>query len=318
MSGVTGDRVEIMEVGPREGFQFEKRQLPTDGKAAVIDALARTGVTEIQAVSFVSRRTMPHLADSDRVMELIDPRPGVTYSGLWFSPGSFARAAGSANLTLTGIVTLSASPEFTRANWETDDEGFLDLNRRLLAEYAQRGLPVKLNIAAAFGCNFGGPVALDHVLELVATAHAAAADAGLPIAEIALADTMAWANPQQIRTVCAAVGAAYPDTPIRLHLHDTRGVGIANALAALEAGVRRFDAAIAGLGGCPFAGHTGAAGNIATEDFFYLCESLGVATGLDADALLAASALAESVVGHDGTSRTLRGGFAPLRNRHQP
>lgn len=309
---MTSDRVEIAEVAPREGFQFEKRQLPTAGKAALINALARTGVRAIQAVSFVSRKTMPHMADSDEVMRLVEPAPDVEFTALWFSPSGFRRARELSNLTLAGTITLSASEPFTRRNWELDDAGFLDLNKALLRAYAPLGLPVELNAAAAFGCNFGGPVAPATVLELIATAAEATAAEGLRLTEISLADTMAWANPASIRTLCTAVAREYPEIPIRLHLHDTRGVGLANAVAAMEIGVRRFDAAISGLGGCPFAGHTGAAGNIATEDFHYLCRSLGMDTGLDADALMAASELAETVVAHPGTSRTLRGGLLPI------
>ena len=304
--------IEIMEVGPREGFQFERGEISSQAKASLINALSQTGVAEIQAVSFVSKKAMPHVADAEAVMAMVAPVAGVDFVGLWFSPNGFERAAGVANLTLHGLVTTSASLPFTQRNWNTDEAGFRQLNLKLCALYAERNLPIHINVAAAFGCNFAGPVAPATVMRLLNTARNDAAKAGLEISEIALADTMAWANPASIKALCRDVLAEIGDIPLRMHLHDTRGLGIANALAAIELGITRFDTAIAGLGGCPFAGHKGAAGNIATEDFYYMCESLGLKTGLIPDKLIAAGKLAEQVVGHNSSSRTLKGGFAPL------
>lgn len=304
--------IEITEVGPREGFQFERQQIAPAAKASLISALTRTGVTEIQAVSFVSRRTMPHVADADEVLRLVDNANDTALTALWFSPSGFARARNATGLALKGLATVSASPPFTERNWNTDEAGMRDLNLRLCEQYVDAGIDVRINLAAAFGCNFGGAVAPATVLRLLTQTMEDIRGFGLTITEVALADTMAWANPHTIRSLCSLVRPELGDIPLRLHLHDTRGVGLANALAAVEAGVRHFDAAIAGLGGCPFAGHQGAAGNIATEDFYYLCQSLGLTTGLIPDRLIEAGELAEQVVGHASSSRTLKGGFAPL------
>jgi hydroxymethylglutaryl-CoA lyase len=304
--------IEIMEVGPREGFQFERTTLPTEAKASLISALAQTGVPEIQAVSFVSRKTMAHVADAEQVMEHVVPRDGVRFSGLWFTPNGFSRAEATAHLTLQGLVTISASQAFAERNWGTDQAGMRALNAKLYPLYVERELPVRISIAAAFGCNFSGRVDPGSVIRTMLDTMREVRDQGLAVAEVALADTMAWANPNSIKSLCHDAMAELGDTPLRLHLHDTRGLGLANALAGMEVGVRRFDTAIAGLGGCPFAGHEGAAGNIATEDFYYMCESLGVRTGLNQDKLVAAGQLAEKIVGHASSSRTLRGGFAPL------
>lgn len=304
--------VEIMEVGPREGFQFERTAISSEAKASLITALSHTGVHEIQAVSFVSRKTMPHVADAETVISMVPAVEGVSLVGLWFSPSGFARAESVGKLARQGLVTASASPAFTQRNWGMDGAGLRDLNLKLCGIYADRGLPVRISIAAAFGCNFGGPVDPKTVLELLSGALTDVRNAGLEVSEVALADTMAWANPNTIRSLCRDAMAELGDIPLRLHLHDTRGLGLTNALAAIEIGVRRFDTAIAGLGGCPFAGHKGAAGNIATEDFYYMCESLGIRTGLVPERLLAAGELAEQIVGHASSSRTLKGGFAPL------
>jgi hydroxymethylglutaryl-CoA lyase len=309
------DRVQITEVGPREGFQFERRLIATADKARLIEALSRTGVEEIQAVSFVSRTRMPHVADAEHVMEELLPADGVRYTALWFSPHGFRRAQSAPGLTLEGGLFASASAAFAERNWGMDVAGLDGLNDRLIEVYAEQRLPVRLSVAAAFGCNFAGPVARETVLGIIERYRERIDAAGLELVELALSDTMAWANPTAVRELCAAVDRVHGDVPLRLHLHDTRGLGLANAAAGLAAGVRRFDAAIAGLGGCPFAGHVGAAGNIATEDLFFLCESQGLPTGLDADRLRAAVAVAEAVVGHASDSRNGHGDFAPLAAR---
>lgn len=249
--------IEITEVGPREGFQFERRHIDPAAKASLISALTRTGVAEIQAVSFVSRRTMPHVADADEVLRLVSNGGDTDLTALWFSPSGFTRARNASGLALRGLTTVSASPEFTQRNWNTDEAGMRDLNLRLCEQYVDAGLDVRINVAAAFGCNFGGAVAPATVLRLLTQTMEDVRGFGLTIAEVALADTMAWANPLTIRSLCSLVGLELGEIPLRLHLHDTRGAGMANALAAIETGVRRFDAAIAGLGGCPFAGHKG-------------------------------------------------------------
>jgi hydroxymethylglutaryl-CoA lyase len=161
---------------------------------------------------------------------------------------------------------------------------------------------------AAFGCNFEGDIPHSRVLEVLRIGLELAAEQGYAIRQVSLADTMACATPLSIKRITGAVRAAYPELEIALHLHDTRGTGIANAGVGLETGVASFDAAVAGLGGCPFAGHRGAAGNVCSEDLAFMCEEMGIATGIDLDALIESARLAEAVVGHPLPGSVMKGG----------
>lgn len=305
---MTERRIAIREVGPREGFQFEPVGISTEDKAKLITALSRTGITAIQTVSFVSPRSIPQMADADAVLELVEPVEGVTLGGLWFNVKGLQRALNCPVLTVVGLVAISASAAFAKRNWNSDSPGMENLNRPLLDAYEQLGLPVTVSVAAAFGCNFQGRISVSDVLGVLEPVIADVRARKLPIIEICLSDTMAWGNPNSTRDLVPAVMSSYPSIPIRLHLHDTRGLGLANAVAGIEVGVDRFDAAIAGMGGCPYAGHRGAAGNIATEDFVLLCQEMGFETDVDQRAILEAAALAEEIMGHPGSGRSLRGG----------
>jgi hydroxymethylglutaryl-CoA lyase len=151
---------------------------------------------------------------------------------------------------------------------------------------------------AAFGCNFEGDISTERVLDLIKTFHDIAEQHSIKIGTLSLADTMAWATPGSIRRVVGAVRNKYPDLALSLHLHDTRGMGIANAYAGMQMGVEIFDAAVAGLGGCPFASHSGASGNVCTEDLVFMCHEMGIETGIDLEKLIESALLAEQVVGH--------------------
>jgi len=167
---------------------------------------------------------------------------------------------------------------------------------------------------AAFGCNFEGDIPAARVLDLVQQALDIAEAHGVTIKAFNFADTMAWATPLQIKRTVGAIREQYPDIRINLHLHDTRGMGIANAYAGLEMGVDMFDSSVAGLGGCPFAGHKGASGNVCTEDLVFMCEEIGVRTGVDLDVLIEAARLAENIVGHPLPGSVMKGGsLAKLR-----
>jgi len=159
---------------------------------------------------------------------------------------------------------------------------------------------------AAFGCNYEGEIPLSRVLELVKTLHELAEESGGYLQSLMLADTMGWANPQTIQRTIAAVRNEWPDLKLRLHLHDTRGLGIANVYSAMLEGVDSFDTAIGGLGGCPFAAHAGAAGNVCTEEVVFLCQELGIETGIDLQRLIECALLAEAVVGHPLPSKLIR------------
>lgn len=302
-------RIEIREEGPREGFQFEKGEIPTEGKLALIHALARTGLKRIQTVSFVDPRRVPGMADAERVCHGLRPVPGVAYGALWLNAKGFLRALVAPNLTIDGSVSVSASEVFGRRNQNRDREQDLAAAAALMALYAEHRVPfARATIMAAFGCNFQGEVPVGAVLDRIAAILALAGGAGLERPVISLADTMAWATPPSVRRVVGAVREKWPELELSLHLHDTRGLAMVNAWEGMQLGVTRFDAAVAGLGGCPFARHAGAAGNLCTEDLALLCAEAGIETGLDLEALAEAGRLAEAVVGHPLPGRVKQGG----------
>jgi hydroxymethylglutaryl-CoA lyase len=302
--------VRITEEGPREGFQIAATPVPTPDKIAVIDALSATGAPRIQVASFVSPKRVPGWADADAVVAGFAPRPGVAYTALWFNAQGLDRAlAHKDRLTLYGSVTVAASEAFSLKNLNRDRAGQIAAQRETIAAHQAAGVPVtRVSVQAAFGCNFSGDVAPARAIAAVAEAMALAEETGCAIEKISLADTMGWANPLLIERVVGEVRSRWPAQAVSLHLHDTRGLGIANAMAGLRMGVAEFDAAVGGAGGCPFAGHAGAPGNIATEELVLLCEEMGIATGIDLDALIAAGHLAERVLGRTLPSALLRGG----------
>lgn len=302
--------VRITEEGPREGFQIAPTPVPTADKIALVDALSATGAPRIQVASFVSPKRVPGWADADAVVAGFTPRPGVAYTALWFNAQGMERAlAFKDRLTLYGSVTVAASEAFSLKNLNRDRAGQILAMHETIAAHQAAGVPVtRASVQAAFGCNFSGDIAPAQAISAVADAMALAEETGCAIERISLADTMGWANPLLIERVVGAVRSRWPAQKVSLHLHDTRGLGIANALAGLRMGVDEFDAAVGGAGGCPFAGHPGAPGNIATEELALLCEEMGIATGIDIDALIAAGHLAERILGRTLPSALLRGG----------
>jgi hydroxymethylglutaryl-CoA lyase len=309
----------IKEEGPREGFQFEKGDIPTARKIELIDSLSTTGLKEIQVVSFVPGKNVPGMADADQVVAGMRMAPGVSYLGMWLNEKGLLRAIASRRVEVRAGLMLTASETFLRRNQNRTMEDNLAAVRHMADVYIEHRVPVqRVSIAAAFGCNFEGDVPQQKVLDMIAQLFGIAAERGLDIGTIFLADTMAWATPLSIKRLVGAVRERWPDKSIALHLHDTRGMGIANALAGLEMGVAHFDAAVAGLGGCPFAAHKGAAGNVCTEDFVFLCEELGIETGVDIEALLESARLAEDIVGHPLPGAVKSGGaLSSLRRRLQ-
>jgi hydroxymethylglutaryl-CoA lyase len=302
--------VEIDEEGPREGFQFEKQVIPTARKIELIEALAQSGLWTIQAVSFVNPQRVPGWADADGVIEGLRPREGVAYTALWLNEKGLERAlAHRDKLTLEGSISMCASEPFMQRNQNRDLAENDRVQARQIALCQEHGVPVdQVSVMAAFGCNFAGAVPIATVLEVIERGHRIAAAHALEIRRISLADTMAWATPADIKRRVGAVRERWPATEISLHLHDTRGQGIACAYAGLEMGVRRFDAAVAGLGGCPFAGHQGAAGNVCTEDLVFMCEEMGIQTGVDLERLIEVAKLAEAIVGHPLPGAVMHGG----------
>ena len=301
--------VHINEEGPREGFQIEKGPIPTVRKIELIDALSQTGLDHMQIVSFVNPKNVPGMADAEDVVAGITPQPGVAYTALWLNEKGFERALKQERLTNTGTIQLAASEKFSKHNQNRSTAEQLAGQHRIVEMYKAAGVPVERgSIMAAFGCNFEGDTPVAQVAALVAQIFDVAKEHGVTLSYVTLADTMAWATPLAIKRVLGALRERWPDLPFALHLHDTRGMAIANAFAGLEMGVTRFDSSVAGLGGCPFAGHQGAAGNVCTEDFVFLCNELGIATGVDLDALIECARLAEDVVGHPLPGSVMKGG----------
>ena len=309
--------IEIKEEGPREGFQFEKGPIPTARKIELIDALSRTGVRTIQMVSFVNPKAVPGMADADEVVAGITMQPGVSYVGLWLNEKGLERAIATGRLEIKGQITMVASESFLKRNQNVTIEQQTGMQHSIMRMYKARGIEVSnAVISAAFGCNFEGDIPVDRVLRIIGQAFDIASEHDGSLKRLSLMDTMGWATPDRIKKVVGAVQDRYPALDLALHLHDTRGMGIANAYAGLGMGVARYDASVAGLGGCPFAGHTGAAGNVCTEDLVFMCEEMGIDTGIDLEALCECARLAEDIVGHSLPGSVMKGGsLRKLRDR---
>jgi len=306
-------RIQVHEEGPREGFQSEAVIVPTAQKIRFIEALAETGIGEIDCVSFVNPKRVPQMADAEEVAAAIRRRPGVRYLGVWMNAQGFRRARQSA-VDLCGTLFVSASEQFAIHNNEQNRSGMQDEQRLLLEQYRQAGVAVeRLYVFTAFGCNYAGEIApsivVNAVADLLALCH------GQPEPVVYLADTVGWASPTSVERLLGTLRQRWPQLEFGLHLHDTRGLGIANAATGLRMGVTHFDASCGGLGGCPFAGNKAAAGNIATEELVQLCEEAGIATGIDLDAMIECAALAESIVGHPLLSKVAKGGSLSSRRR---
>jgi hydroxymethylglutaryl-CoA lyase len=308
MSGLP-KTIEINEEGPREGFQIEKGKISVARKVELIERLSATGLKHIQTVSFVNPNAVPGMADADEVVRGFSPRPGVAYTALWLNKRGFERALQFEKLSLQGAIVVAASEKFLQRNQNRSIAQQIASEIEMIAFYRLHKVPVdKAFVMAAFGCNFEGAIPIARVVELVDRLCEIAAARGERIRRVGLGDTMGWANPESVKRLVGAVRERHPDLEISLHLHDTRGLAIANAYAGLELGVSHFDAAVAGLGGCPFAGHQGAAGNVCTEDLVFLCEELGIETGINLDTLIDCARLAEEIVQHPLPGSVMKGG----------
>lgn len=301
-------RVHIHEEGPREGFQIEPGPIASADKVRLIEALADTGLHHVQCVSFVDPKRVPQMADAEEVARSIRRREGVRYTGLWLNLKGLQRARATP-LDIAGSIGLSASESFSVRNNGKDTEGLLAAQRQMLEYLIEEGIPLASGIiTTAFGCNLEGAIPVARVVQQVERLLGVVAEYGLKLPVLRLADTVGWANPNAIASVIGAIRERWPEQRLGLHLHDTRGTAMANALVGLQLGVDTFDSACGGLGGCPFAGHAGAAGNICTEDLVFLCEEMGIATGIDLEALVECARLAESIVGHPLPGKLMRGG----------
>lgn len=302
--------VEIHEEGPREGFQIEPGPIPSAEKIRLIEALSETGIHHIQACSFVNTRLVPGWADAEQVVDGFRAKPGVEYTGLFFNGNGLDRAlAFKDKLTVTGSISLTASEGFTKKNLHrTHAENVAAMTRHSEMQLAKGVTVDRIGVMAAFGCNYQGDIAPAQVVSTLEDGMRIAQETGARITTLSLADTMGWAVPPRIEKVIGAVRERWPDMKISLHLHDTRGMAVANAYAALKLGVSRFDSTVGGLGGCPFAGQPKAAGNICTEELVLLCEEIGIDTGIDLDNLIEVGRMAEDIVGHQLPSELIHAG----------
>jgi hydroxymethylglutaryl-CoA lyase len=302
--------VKIKEVGPREGFQFEKGPISLADKISLVDALSDTGLPTIEFTSFVSPKWVPQMADAEQMVAGIRRTPGVAYEAIWLNEAGLERAARlRESLTLRPMFSLAGSDTFMRKNTNRCVDERLEELPGWAGRYQKLGMDwLDVGVMAAFGCNYEGDVEPRRVVTVLQRAEQKAEACGSRLGAIGLADTMGWANPLQIKRLVGTVRERWPETPIRLHLHDTRALAVANILAGLEMGVDCFDSAVAGMGGCPFAAHKGAAGNVTTEDVVFLCQEIGVETGIDLDRMIEAGQLAERVVGHPLPGKLKSGG----------
>ena len=300
--------IHIHEEGPREGFQIEPGPISTADKVKFIEALANTGLKEVQAVSFVNPKRVPGMADAEEVARLIRRQPGVKYTSVWLNLQGLERALQSP-LDIYGRLQISASESFSIKNTGKNTQDTLREQRQIIEFCKERNLSIDSAIVmTAFGCNIEGEIKEAVVIEKIKLLVDLLQEYDMRLPYLRLADTVGWANPRTMDRVISSVQDRWPDLQLGLHLHDTRGTGLANALVGLSKGIEHFDSSCAGLGGCPFAGHKGAAGNICTEDLVFMCEEMGIATGVDLDALIECAHMAESIVGHSLPGKVMRGG----------
>ena len=294
--------IEIVEVGPRDGLQNEKAVLETPDKIDFILRLEAAGARRIEAVSFVNPRRVPQMAGAEEIMAALPRETGRSRIGLVLNERGWDRAVASG--CDEANVVVCATDEFGIRNQGAGvAEQVATLATIVKRHELDGGPPISLTVSVAFGCPFAGEVSLDQVIAIVREADA------LGIGEIALADTIGVADPWTVRERIEAARAAAPAARLRMHFHNTRGTGLANAFASVEAGVDVLDASCGGLGGCPFA--PAATGNIATEDLVYMLDRAGFETGLNAGALVEAGRWIGEKIGKAPVSALSRAGGFP-------
>ena len=291
-------RIYLNDVAPRDGFQNEKVFIETDDKISIINALSDCGFAKIEATSFTSPKAIPALRDAEEVMHRIDRKPGVEYTVL------IPNVRGAERALTCGIdeanLVMSVSETHNRANLRMSRERSAMQLGQIIE--AIKGAPVAVNVSLStvFGCPMEGDIKTSEVFGLVERF------ANQGITRMTLCDTTGMAYPSQVRDICKQAKVQFPQITFTLHFHNTRGLAQANVLAAIDAGIERFDASLGGLGGCPYA--PGASGNACTEEVVHMLELEGFDTGIDLDKLLAVSARLPALVQHDIPSQILKAG----------
>jgi len=303
--------VEFREEGPREGFQIEKKIYPVQERVELIDLLSDTGLKRIQVGSFVSPKYVPQMADTGTLFQQIKRVPGVNYTSLWLNDKGFRKALTAHDVDMDPRLLFYPSDTFSRENNNASSMEMREKQRDWVKLYKAEGLTVDAAyVMTAFGCNFEGEIPQERVLDDFRFLLELCADENIPVPILVIADTMGWGNPEAVKRMIGALRDMAPEARIGMHIHDTRGLGIANVYAALSMGVDMFESSIAGLGGCPFAGHghARAAGNVSTEDAVFLCHELGIETGIDLDKLILAAQKAETIIGAPLMGRVMHTG----------
>ncbi|SDI99017.1 hydroxymethylglutaryl-CoA lyase [Pseudomonas flavescens] len=296
-------RLYIQDVATRDGFQIEAAFVPTEDKIALIDKLSQTGLAKIEVTSFTSPKAIPNLRDAEQVMRGISRAPGVEYTVLVPNLRGCERAL-SCQVDEINLV-MSASDTHGLANLRMTPEQSLAQFREIIEATRGSGVFINASLSTTFGCPFEGAVPEARVHELTQRLL------DLGVQGVTLCDTTGMADPAQVERICRESLRRWPETLFTAHFHNTRGMGLANALAALNAGIERFDASLGGLGGCPYA--PGASGNICTEDLVHMFQRMGLNTGVDLEALLAAAATLPELIGHEVPGAILKAGTSERR-----
>jgi hydroxymethylglutaryl-CoA lyase len=289
-------RVTVYEVGPRDGLQNESRMIPTADKIAFVDALARTGLPYVEITSFVNPRWIPQLADASEVASKASAPPGVVFSALVPNRKGYDAAVGAGMKEIA--VFLSASETHNKKNVNKTIAETLKAFEEVVDPARAAGLRVRAYVSTVYGCPYEGDVDPKRAVELTKTLRQ------MGVYQVSLGDTIGVANPAQVERVIGMVLDEVPEDQIALHFHDTRGTALANVLVGLGLGVTTVDAAVGGLGGCPYA--PGASGNLATEDVVAMLHAMGIETGVDLEKLIACSQQIAALVGHDLPSKYLK------------
>jgi hydroxymethylglutaryl-CoA lyase len=297
-------KVSIYEVSPRDGLQNERRTLPVEQKRLLIAALAGAGLKRIEVTSFVSPRWIPQLADADALVPGLFCPEGVTFSALCPNSTGLERALSAGVKEIA--VFLSASETHNLKNTNKPIRRSLDVFQELVPLATKAGLRVRAYVSTVWGCPYEGPVDPKQALALALELR------NYGCYQVSLGDTIGVGNPRQTWAIAELFLKQFETSQLALHLHDTRGTALANALAGLEAGIEHFDTSIAGMGGCPYA--PGAAGNLATEDLVFMLDGMGIETGVHLGALLEAGNLAEKFLGRKLPGRVHQAGNFALRD----